>query len=93
MVVKCLICDRVRVRYRTVITLSFARVEAETSGNCRPGSGDARIHCLPKSSVSRIYRCGKEGKGPGGLSVRFVHWRRSGLFSPIPRSVVAKLKK
>src|SRR5579862_4157388 len=39
---RCLIFDRDRVWHRTVVILSFARVKAETTGNCRPGSGDAR---------------------------------------------------
>jgi hypothetical protein len=52
---ECLIFDRDLVRHRTAVKLSFARAKAETTGNCRPASGDARVRRLPKSSLLRGY--------------------------------------
>jgi hypothetical protein len=45
-----LIFDRDRVRHRTAVRLSFARVKAQTAGSYRLASGDARVRRLPKSS-------------------------------------------
>jgi hypothetical protein len=57
-VCRWLICDRDRMGHRTAVKRSFARVLAETTGDCRPESSDARTRCLAKSSLTRYIRPG-----------------------------------
>ena len=68
-VCECLIFDGDRVWQRTAIMLSFARVWAETTGDCPARERTRENLLLPKSSGYRLYRCGIGRKGRGPFSI------------------------